>query len=97
MRKLRKIKICGHTYKIHYKKELHKDGEDLHGYCDHDTGNIFLDKRLEGSRLAEVLLHECIHAIDLSLNMELGEARVNLLGIEVYRLITDNKLNLLKE
>ena len=88
------VNICGQEFKIVYKnKMLDEEDCELFGYCYTENCVIYLQKNLNDAKLKEVFLHECIHAIDENLNLDLGEEKVNLLGIHILSLITNNKLN----
>lgn len=91
-----KLKIGAYDYKIKWKKGLVcKDKEELWGWCDQNNHVIYLSKKMGTKRLREVIIHECIHAIEDSYGIELGEKKVNILGLALMALISDNKLRLL--
>ena len=101
MKKPRVIKIGCHKYKVRYCKEVYikneaGNKEELLGYCDIDNFTILIKSGICESMLKEVLIHECIHAIDQVYGLGLSEKAVNMLGIEVVKLIMGNKLDLLK-
>lgn len=93
----KEVNICGQTFKIIYKKNLQQDGQDLLGLCDVNSCAIYLKTGLTEQKKKEVFLHECIHAIAENLNLNLNENKVNLLGIHILSLITNNKLNFLRK
>ena len=69
------------------------DGEQLLGYCDVNSCKIMLKQGMSEEKKKEVFFHECVHAIDENLNIGLGENKVNLIGIHVLSLITNNNLD----
>ena len=91
----KKLKICGHTYKVEVKKEPTADGEVVFGACFQKEQKIVLQKGMSEDRVKEVILHEVLHAIDEELRLDLGEHRVNTLGIMLKDFICTNKVNLL--
>ena len=91
----KKIMICGHTYTIEVKKEPSVDGEVVFGACYQKEQKIILSEGMCEERCKEVLLHECLHAIDEELRLGLGEQVVNVLGLMLKDLIVNNKLDFL--
>ena len=91
----KKLKICGHTYSVETKKEPTVDSEVVFGACYYKEQRIVLQEGMKEDRAKEVFLHECIHAIDDELRLDLGEQRVNTLGLMLKDLIVNNKLDLL--
>ena len=89
------IKIVGHDYKVESKKEPIVDGEVVFGACYNKEQKIVLQKGMSESRAKEVLLHECLHALDEELRLGLGEPVVNVLGLMLKDLICTNKLDFL--
>ena len=89
------LKICGHTYKVEMRKEPLVDNELVFGCCYQRKQLIVLQEDMSEDRAREVILHECIHAIDDELRLGMGENVVNLLGIMLKDLIVNNKLDLL--
>ena len=87
------VVIAGHTIPILYKEVLKFDGADSWGYYDDNKHTIYLKKGMDKNHRAEVLLHECIHAIEFIHNFGLTEKAVNLLGIEILALIRNNNID----
>ncbi len=85
------IKIGGHRFqvKIVPRKVL---GEDWFGQTDSKTNTIKIAHALARSRQAEVLLHECLHAIIVGhiTKEEEEETIVTVLGQGLTQLIKDN-------
>ena len=92
MRIPKKIKIGPYTYDVVYKDNLTHENNKLWGLCDRESHNIYLQKKMDAQKKKEVLLHECLHAIEESYGITLGENKVNQLGLALLALIYDNKL-----
>lgn len=90
MRIPKKVLICGQDFEVVRQKDL----VDM-GICMVEECTIKLRKGLNKEKRKEVFLHECLHAIDENTNMELGEDKVNTLGIHILALIKNNKLDFL--
>ena len=88
----RKIKVGAYTYIVKRKKTIKEDNQELLGLCDRGAHLIYIVKDLSDKKAKEVLLHECLHAIEESYGINLGENKVNLLGLALLALIDDNKL-----
>lgn len=87
------VSICGQQFTVTYKKNLVVDGDKLLGCCDVNECKIILKQGMSEEKKKEVFFHECVHAIEENLNMNLGENKVNLLGIHILSLITNNNLD----
>lgn len=90
------ISTSGHKYKVVFKKNLHVEGDDCFGCLDYKKRKIFIDKDISDTQLMETFLHENLHIIDLTFNLDLGENRINILGLELLRFIRDNNINFLR-
>ena len=94
------LKIGGKKFKVRSVKNLSdKDlhgGSELLGKADINKCVIYLSKNMGSEKEKEVILHEIMHVVDTDFNLNLGENKVNLLAIEILRIITDNKLNFLQ-
>jgi Zn-dependent peptidase ImmA (M78 family) len=86
--------IAGHTIKIIYKKKIVYNGGVAWGLYDDDKHIIYLTMGMEKTRKMEVFLHECIHAIEHIHGLNLSEKDVNLLGIELFAFMRNNKINI---
>lgn len=91
MKPASKVKIGVHTYQIVHKPRIFHDGREVDGLCDYDNGKIYISEVTKGSRRIETLIHECLHAIEDSYKINLGEARVNALAPAILALLTDNR------
>lgn len=97
MRLPKVLNICGHEYKIVYKKRLFYNGIECWGLCDDSKHVIYLARGMAKTRKMEIILHECIHAIQGINNIHLSEQAVKQLGIGILGLIRNNKLNFLQK
>ena len=61
--------------------------------CDSDNSLIYIERGMEKTRKAEVLIHEVIHFISTLYNLGLSEKKVNILGIALLAFLRENKLN----
>ena len=86
------IKIGAYDYKMIEEDKLKLDGKDVWGYCDREQNKIYMQKGMKSKKEKEVFLHECLHAIEESYGISLGERKVNILGLALMALISDNKL-----
>jgi Zn-dependent peptidase ImmA (M78 family) len=93
----KKINLCGHTYEVIYKKQILMDGRECYGLCDIDKHVIYLKTGMAETQRMDVLLHECIHAIEGIFGLNLTETAVNNLAIGLLSLIRENKLNFLEK
>lgn len=89
-----KVKIGAYDYKVEWVKELKDEKAKLWGLCDRENHIIFLDKGLRGRRRIEVFLHECLHGMEESYDIELGEKKVSVLGLALLAFFVDNKLEI---
>lgn len=96
MRTPKKITICGHEVSIVYKEGLVCDGKQVWGIYDDSKHAIYLRTGMDRTRKQEILLHECIHAIDHIHVLGLSEKSVKILGIEILALIRNNNISLKK-
>jgi len=74
---MKKINICGTDFKIVRTKDLHTDQGALDGQVRYDDSTIAINTKIvDKGRLAEVFMHEIVHAIDASLHISLSEENV---------------------
>lgn len=86
------VKIGVYDYKVVEKDKIEMDGTPLCGMCDREKFEIHIQKGMKSKKEKEVFLHECLHGIETSYGIELGEKKVNLLALALLALICDNKL-----
>lgn len=91
----KKLVICGQDFKVVYKKKLFINNTECWGICDAEKHTIYLRYGMESTRKMEILLHECIHAIESIHNIRISEQGVKNLGVALVGLIRNNNLNFL--
>lgn len=75
------IRIGAHDYQIEELEEVpNQDGEELLGCLLPGALLIIIESGLPNSRKAEVLIHECLHAMLSGTNQENEELMVGVLG-----------------
>lgn len=90
----KKVKIGIYTYKIKEVEDLKDEKNNpCWGLCEHSEHTIYLKKGMIEPRLSEVFLHECLHGIEESFGIDLGEKKVNQIGLALMAFIIDNKLD----
>lgn len=83
-----KVKVLGQDFDVVFlPKEKMKDAL---GMSCPDTNTIKLRKCLKGDKLGEVFIHEVMHSIEQTLNMDLGEDTINNLSVGVYAFLKEN-------
>ena len=87
-----RLKVGAYTYEVKQKKTLKEKGKDVWGYCSPNTHEIYIQETMEPDKEVEVFFHETLHAIEDSYGIELGEHKVNILGIALLALIKENNL-----
>ena len=93
MRIPREVKVGAYTWKVVYKKVIIFEGGECDGLCDSDNFIIYLSKTRCKNRqnLEETFLHECLHAIEKSINLDIGEDAVTRVATGLYAFLKDNK------
>ena len=91
------LNICGHQFKIVYKKGLVHNQAPCWGMCDTEKQIIYLVYGMSPTKKMEIFLHECLHAIETIYNLNLSEIAVKQLSLGILSAIRDNKIDLLKE
>ena len=89
MRIPRKVKILGQTYTVHYKKEM----EDDMGECDYVNNKITLLRGMTDEKTMQTFLHELIHAVEKSMNINLKEDQVDNLSLGLYQILKENNIS----
>lgn len=82
------LDICGHLYQIRLIDGLKNEetGQKAWGRVNNNIQVIELEKDVSVSRLGEALLHEILHAIDVSIDCGLDEQRVQILANSLNQL-----------
>jgi hypothetical protein len=96
----KQVKIGYFTYGIEFVDDIPKDLKlkekalELWGFCDNDNQVLYFKKGMNRQRFIEVFLHECLHAIEESYGIDLGEKKVNRLGLSLAALFKENDIRL---
>ena len=89
------INVCGHGFKIVYRKNLKNEGSDCYGLIDFEKEIIYLATGMTLDRKKDTLLHEVIHAISHLNNFNLSENATNLLALNIIATLKTNKLRII--
>lgn len=84
-----KIKVGAHTLEVMFKDPKDMDGSL--GMCFSNDNVIHIRKGMPKSKEKEVLLHECLHAIDEFYGIGLGEKKVNILAMCLLTFFKENR------
>jgi len=89
----KKVKIGAYWWDVIYKDVVYSDSRECYGICEDDTFTITLSKSKNKHRqnLEETFIHECLHAIEKSANMDLSEELITRLSTNIYGFLKDNK------
>lgn len=90
----KKLTIAGHQVTVKHKKGLVLNNQQCWGVYDDEKHEIYLRTGMDKTRKSEILLHECIHAIDHIHVLGLSEKAVKILGVEILALLKNNKIKL---
>jgi len=95
MKKIKSLKILGKQYKIDYRgpgsKSLKYDDQRCLGVCYSDDALMIIANNLTDDVLAEVLIHESLHAFSDSLKIGLREDQVHRLAECLLSFLKDNQ------
>lgn len=82
------LRILGKTWNCRFVDPI--PGHNIFGMYMADRCEIHLVKTQDPEQLADTLLHEVLHAIDYTLNMDLTEHQIHVLAAALYAVIADN-------
>jgi len=88
----KRVKIGVHTYTIAWQRIILSEDKEVDGVCDHEKMEITLSDKLKETQLQETFIHECLHAIEETYKINLGESRINALAPALLAFLKDNKL-----
>lgn len=96
LKKVKEIRISCHDFNLYTTKEPQlineTDGnENCYGFLKFGERMIVVKEGMDKHFYNEVLLHECIHAIDQTFLLGMNELQVNTLGLELYNMLRNNK------
>ena len=93
MRIPRKVRILGQIYTVQYKDEMEGDM----GECDYVNNRITLLKGMSEEKLMQTFLHEIVHAIEKSMNLNLKEQQVDNISLGLYQILKENNISFRQE
>jgi hypothetical protein len=82
------VKICGEIYRIVVKPELEMNNNL--GLCHADRQEIWVNQKNTEQSNVNVLLHECVHAIDYLYDLDMSERQVNVISNALIAFGKDN-------
>lgn len=89
---IKELKIGGHIWKIEYKELDEKLGE-----TDWNKQTIFIEQNMSEDMKVATLIHEVLHCCNPTLDSsELGHALIDSLAEQLYQVVADNNLFMLK-
>ena len=97
MRLPKKLVIAGHVIKIKYARGLVNGEHDCWGVYNDTTHTIYLKTGMDRTRKEEILLHECIHAIEHIHALSISEKAVKILAIEILGMLRNNQVTLCRK
>lgn len=91
------VRIIGKTYDIVLLPKAAMPNE--YGLCDSERQRIHVMVDASNATIIDTLIHECLHAIDFSMHLELTERQVHAASSGLAALFLDNPqlINLFKE
>lgn len=84
----RSVKICGVDHHIMFK--THIEMPDELGLCHSDIQQIWLAESNTDETMLNTLLHECIHTIDHTYNLDMTERQVDVMATALIAFARDN-------
>ena len=92
IKNLKQIKVLGKTYKITWYCDDTPADDGRMGYTDMRTSRIYLYQPLTEDSAAEVLVHEVLHILNETLQVDLAESDMVRLGSGVTAFLLDNSV-----
>jgi hypothetical protein len=88
------VKIGAHIFSVSYSTPIIQDGgfERLNGYIDHHAATIQVDNSRVESKIAETLLHEIIHGIEIDRRLDMSEHQVDQVAAGLMGVCADSPL-----
>ena len=66
----KRIRVLNLTFKIKWLDETTHSAAEAYGFCCYDTQTIGITERLEKDQMADVILHEIIHALYFAMGLK---------------------------
>ena len=87
------LKICGHYFKVRFVENLEsQEGDNAWGRVHLGMQTIEIELDCSDSKKEETIVHETLHVIDDSLELELSEGQVCSLANALFQLGLGEKL-----
>ena len=84
------IRILGKQFKVEWVDRVEHDGEELNGLADPDGQHIQVVGTLPLETQQDRLLHEVMHCIEASFDLELDETVIERLATGMLAVLKDN-------
>lgn len=84
------IRILGKPFKVEWVDRVEHDGEELNGLADPDGQHIQVVGTLPLETQQDRLLHEVMHCIEASFDLELDETVIERLATGMLAVLKDN-------
>ncbi len=65
-----RLTINGERWTLKFVRSITRDGEKCFGYCDYDKKEILVHRTLPPQKMADIIVHEMIHAAASNLDEE---------------------------
>lgn len=86
------VKVGGLTLQVRVVQEIPVDGGNASGHWDYASGQLRISKARNPfpEQQQETMLHEVLHVIDESLELQLSEQQISALAHALHALLVDN-------
>ena len=84
----KRVKILGQIYTVGYQSEM----QDDMGECDYQNNTITLLSGMPEEKMMQTFLHEIVHAIDFTMNLNLKENQVDNMSVALYQILKENNI-----
>jgi hypothetical protein len=81
----KKIRVIGKDYKVISTNRIEHFGECCHGKL-----KIKINRRQDKQQLKDTVVHEILHAIDYSMQLDLEEHQVHTMATGLHAVLSDN-------
>jgi len=88
-KRLKKVKIAGHWYRIKWVKGLYRD-HDTAGMSNANKLTIELDPTGKRSHQMEVFIHEVVEQLNYRYELNLPHNTISALGAGIFQVLNDN-------
>ena len=85
-----RLRILGKPYKVEWPASIDHDGEQVNGLADPDAQTIQVCNGLPLETSQDKLLHEVMHCVEASMDLELEDTVIERLATGLLAVIKDN-------